>query len=205
MVKAFPGVPILRADGETSAPPSPRQPDLVQGSQPLSVPHPLAGELDREALASIVFAEPASRRRLNAATHLPVLLAVLRQAAAHWLAFRPVAVIDMPLLFETGFYRVTSPSVLVACSPAVQLRRLQARDGMAREAAAARVAAQMPTERKRDMADAVLENDGSVEELRAQVAQLARRLRRGAWLHRTLLSPAGAALAAAALARLVLR
>ncbi|PSC73736.1 dephospho-kinase [Micractinium conductrix] len=95
----------------------------------------------------------------------------------------------MPLLFESGFYRLTRPRVLVACSPATQLRRVRARDGLSAEAAAARVAAQMPLEAKHRLSDVVLENDGGVAELAAQVDALAERLRRRARLHRCLLSP----------------
>ena len=172
----------------------PSHPEIVQPD----------GELDREALAHLVFADPAARRRLNGATHLPVLLELVRQAARQWMAFQPTVVIDMPLLFETGFFRATGENVLVACSPGVQLRRLMARDGVRPEAAAARVAAQMPLEQKRKLADVVLENDGGVEELQRQVQELAGgRLRRRRWLHCTLLSPAGAAVAAALLLKLM--
>jgi dephospho-CoA kinase len=113
-------------------------------------------------------------------------------------------VIDMPLLFESGFAAVTSPNVLVACSPEVQLARLMARDGLQHAAAEARAAAQMLLERKRSLADVVIENDGSRQELAAQVRVLVRRLERRAWLHRLLLSPAGVAAACAALLASVL-
>lgn len=81
------------------------------------------GDIDREALGELVFGNPAARRRLNTATHLPVLLALLRELLRCWLQCSPVMVVDMPLLFETGFSRVTCPRVLVACSPEVQVRR----------------------------------------------------------------------------------
>ena len=74
------------------------------------------------------------------------------------------------------------------------------RDGLAAAAAEARIAAQMPLERKRQLADAVLENDGSLEELRAAVARLEAALQRGAWVHRVLLSPVGVAAGLAAAA-----
>lgn len=111
--------------------------------------------------------------------------------------------IDMPLLFETGFAAVTRPRVLVACSPSTQLARLRARDGLDAAAAEARAAAQMPLARKRALADIIVENDGSRAELEMEVAALVTRLRRRAWLHRWLLSPVGLAAAAAALAMLL--
>eukprot|EP00887_Chlorella_sp_A99_P005667 scaffold1.g5667.t1 len=158
------------------------------------------GQIDREALGEMVFANPTARRRLDAATHPAVGLALARALLLGWLLCRPAVVVDMPLLFESGFYLLCRPRVLVACTPATQLARLAARDGLSGEAAAARVAAQMPLERKRQLADIVVENDGSLAELEAAARGLAARLCRGGWAH-TLLSPPGlATLAAAVLA-----
>lgn len=105
-----------------------------------------------------------------------------------------MVVIDMPLLFETGFYRVTRPNILVACSEDMQLMRLAARDGLGREAAEARIRAQMPLEQKATLANIIVNNDGSVEELRRQAEDVVQRLKRGSWLHLSLFSPAGALL-----------
>ena len=108
----------------------------------------------------------------------------------------------MPLLFETGFHRFTRPRILVACSGATQRRRLEARDGLLPADADARIASQMPLEEKLKLADVSLDNDGSLEALQRQVAALAARLRRHAWLHSLVLSPLGCgALLVAALAR----
>ncbi|GBF94146.1 hypothetical protein Rsub_07133 [Raphidocelis subcapitata] len=156
------------------------------------------GELDREALAALVFSDAAARRRLQAATHPAVALELLRQVAAAWLSFRLVVVIDMPLLFETGSHRFTRPRVLVAADAATQLARLAARDGCGDAAARARVAAQMPLEAKARLADVVLDNGGPPEALAPQVDALAARLRRGALLPGLLASPLGVVLAALA-------
>ena len=155
------------------------------------------GELDREAIAAIVFSDSAARRRLNAATHLPVLFGIIRQTLFHWLRFQPIAVIDMPLLFETGFYRITRPNLVVQCAPDVQLQRLQERDSMEKEAAEARIAAQMPMEGKIRLAGIVVDNNGTIEELREKAAAVVERLQRGAWIHKILFSPAGLVLATA--------
>lgn len=158
-------------------------------------PHPTAplppGEIDREALAALVFADPAARRRLNAATHPAVGLELARQILAAWALCRPLVVVDMPLLFESGFHLLCRPRVLVACSPTVQLARLVQRDALERAAATARMAAQMPLAAKRRLANIVLDNDGTPQQLQTQVEQLAVRLRRHAWLHRFVLSPIG--------------
>ncbi len=104
----------------------------------------------------------------------------------------------MPLLFETGFWRLTRPRVLVACSPEVQRQRLMQRDTLLQAGADARISSQMPLEAKRRLADVVLDNDGSLEQLRQQVEQLLRQLQRHAFLHTYLLSPVGLVVGAAA-------
>lgn len=156
------------------------------------------GELDREAIAALVFADSAARRRLNAATHPAVGLALALRIAAAWARCEPLVMVDMPLLFESGFYRLCRPCILVACSEHTQLARLAARDGLGAAAAQARVAAQMPLAAKRRLAGMVLENDGSLQELEERVRQLTDALRRHTWVHRCLLSPVGLGLLAAA-------
>ncbi|KAI8473017.1 MAG: dephospho-CoA kinase-domain-containing protein [Monoraphidium minutum] len=143
------------------------------------------GELDRDALGRAAFGDASARRRLNASTHLPVALELLRRLAAAWLALRTVVVIDM-LLFETGSHRFTRPSVLVVAEPQEQLRRLMARDGSAEADARSRVAAQMPLASKLALADVAVD-------------ALVRRPRRGALLPALLTSPYGLALGGAAL------
>lgn len=154
------------------------------------------GTIDREALAALIFAQPSARRRLDAATHPAVGLEIAARVLGGWLRCRTTLVVDMPLLFESGFHRLTAPRVLVACSADIQLRRLLARDALERAAAEARTAAQMPLAAKRRLADVTLENDGGLAELEQQVDALVAQLRRRQWLHR-LLSPLGVAAAAA--------
>jgi hypothetical protein len=81
-----------------------------------------AGEIDRDALMQRVFNDAAARRRLNAATHLPIGVEILRQLAWHWLHHRCLVVVDMPLLIETGSYGLTWPRVLVCCPPDCNVR-----------------------------------------------------------------------------------
>ncbi|GLC64510.1 hypothetical protein PLESTF_000173800 [Pleodorina starrii] len=147
------------------------------------------GELDRERLGALVFADPAARRRLNAATHLPVALALARRLLLSWLACKLLVVVDMPLLFETKMFKMTRPNVLVACSDEQQLERLLRRDGGSTERARARIAAQLPMEEKRRLADIVVENDGTLEALQAKVDDLLTRLRRGTMVLGLLTSP----------------
>ncbi|KAG2432962.1 hypothetical protein HXX76_008690 [Chlamydomonas incerta] len=147
------------------------------------------GEIDRERLAGLVFSDAAARRRLNAATHLSVALSLTRALLLSWLSFKWVVVVDMPLLFETNSHKMARPNVLVACSPEQQVSRLVARDGGSVERAQARIAAQMPLEAKKRLADIVIDNDGSVEQLKPQVRRLSERLRRGSRIWGVVTSP----------------
>jgi dephospho-CoA kinase len=88
-------------------------------------------------------------------------------------------VYDVPLLYETGAAGRFGLVAVVYVPRAEQLRRLCARDGLAREDAQRRLASQLDIEEKARRADAVLDNRGSREELRAQVLELIRRVREG--------------------------
>lgn len=105
--------------------------------------------------------------------------------------------VDMPLLFETGFYHVCQENVLIRCSPTVQLRRLQSRDGLGVEEAQSRINAQMPLESKVRLATMVVDNDNDsdgMESLRKRIEEVGSVLLRQAWLHRIAFSPIGVAL-----------
>lgn len=161
-------------------------------------------ELDREALATIVFNDATARRRLNKATHFPVLFGIVKQIVGYWITFKPVVVIDMPLLFETGFFKLTRPNILVTCTSDLQLQRLKDRNNIAQEDAEARVASQMPEQKKVKLADVIINNDGTLGELKGKVAAIDQmHLQRWRWVHRTLLSPAGIATMGALLWRLL--
>ena len=129
----------------------------------------VSGEIDRDALGAAVFSDPAARKRLNAATHLPLACELIVRLLAAWMMFEPLVVVDMPLLFETGASRLTRPRVLVACDKHTQLQRLMARNGLSAEQASARVSAQMPLAAKRSRADVVIDNNGSLDITRQQV------------------------------------
>ena len=120
-----------------------------------------AGRLDRERLAAIVFADPASRRRLEGITH-PLIHARMDEQLAAAAADRPPLVVaQVPLLFEIGGQSAYPDGVLlVYADAATQLRRLHERDGLSEEAARLRLAAQLPIERKRELATWVIDNGG---------------------------------------------
>jgi dephospho-CoA kinase len=136
------------------------------------------GRLDRPALARIVFADEAARGRLNAILHPRIRARVAARIAAA--PAGTVVVQDVPLLAETG--QAPSYDLVVVVETPVELRvRRLARDrGMAAAEARARMATQATDEQRRAIADVVLRNDGTLEDLRAQVDEVwARRVSPG--------------------------
>jgi dephospho-CoA kinase len=137
------------------------------------------GAVDRRKLAPIVFADSAARRDLEAIVHP----AVYRAVAAGLRGFEllgnyPFAVVDVPLLYETGHAGDFDRVIVTACLPDAQIARLVAR-GLAEADARQRLDAQWPTEKKAKRADFVIRTDGSFEETDRQVEQIYRTLRGG--------------------------
>jgi dephospho-CoA kinase len=112
-------------------------------------------------------------------------------------------VVDMPLMIETGSYKYVHLVVVVAASPQLQLSRLQQRNALSPEDAQARMDAQMPIAAKAKLADVLISNEGSLQQLEQQVQQASARLRRRARWWGWLTSPAALAAALVALGRLV--
>jgi dephospho-CoA kinase len=137
-----------------------------------------AGRLDRPALARIVFADEAARGRLNAILH-----PLIRARVAARIAAAPagtVVVQDVPLLAETGQAPAYDLVVVVDTPVELRVERLARDRGMAAEEARARMATQATDEQRRAVADVVLRNDGTLEDLRAQVDEVwARRVSPG--------------------------
>lgn len=138
------------------------------------------GSIDRAKLGEVAFGDPEARRRLNRATHPPIFAALVRAALARWWRGVPLLVLDAPLLYESGLWRVTPVRVAVCASPNVQRARLEARDDLSPEAAAQRVAAQAPVAEKARRSQYVIWNDGGREELERKAKWLAAWLKSGA-------------------------
>ena len=133
------------------------------------------GELDRAALRRLVFADAKEREALNAIVH-PRIAArrdeLLAQARAN--GARAV-VCDIPLLFETGLQHDFDRVILVDAPEEIRRRRLRDR-GLSADEAERMMAAQLPSAAKRAAADIVIDNDGTLEQLRAKVSEVWERL-----------------------------
>jgi dephospho-CoA kinase len=129
------------------------------------------GTLDRARLGALVFADERQRQRLNAILH-PFIIAAQDQELRRWEAADPrgIGVIDAALMIESGGYKRFDKLIVVHCSPAAQLERLMARNGLTRGEAASRIAAQMPQEEKKRYADYLIDTSAGFEEARRQTA-----------------------------------
>jgi dephospho-CoA kinase len=128
------------------------------------------GELDRPAMGAIVFADEPARRRLEAIIHPRVRARGARMEAEAG----PDAVVvhDIPLLAETGQAARFDAVVVVDVPVEVQVERMVTLRGMSREEAEARIAAQAPREARLAIATHVIENTGTLEDLRDRVTEV---------------------------------
>jgi dephospho-CoA kinase len=131
------------------------------------------GRLDRGRLAEIIFADPGARDRLNAITHPPIRKRMEEEVAAR-ADESGLLILDIPLLFEAGRESTVEKVVVVWVDRETQLKRLTQRDRLSGADAARRVDAQLSLEEKRARADIVIDNRGSEEETRRQVAAIYR-------------------------------
>jgi dephospho-CoA kinase len=125
------------------------------------------GELDRPRLASIVFADPAALADLESIVH-PVVRQMIADGIQDHLDEDRVVVLVNPLLIEMGTHRDCDVVVVVSAAPETQVARSVAR-GMEETDVRARIAAQLPLDDRARMADVLLDNEGTLEDLEAEV------------------------------------
>lgn len=130
------------------------------------------GGLDRARLAELVFSDAAGRRDLEAIVHPAVYDAIQGWLRRAEIAGAPLAIADIPLLYETAHDRDFDRVIVVACAPETQLARLVMRNGMSEDDARRRLAAQMPMYEKVKRANYVIKTDGSFADTDSQVDQV---------------------------------
>jgi dephospho-CoA kinase len=133
------------------------------------------GSVNRAVLGPIVFADPAARGDLEAIVHPAVYRAIAAGLRAFARTGSSAAIIDVPLLYETGHEKDFDRVIVTACPVHVQIERLMAR-GMTDAEARQRVAAQWPTVEKTSRADFVIRTDGTFAETDQQVEAVIGRL-----------------------------
>ena len=133
------------------------------------------GALDRPALAKIVFSSDNSeslRLKLNEITHKFVLSEVERLISVYEKDGKKMCVVDVPLLFESGFDKRCDLTVAVVADIETRILRITNRDGIDRESAVARINAQISAEELKRRVDFVIENNSDITELRFEVLSL---------------------------------
>lgn len=125
--------------------------------------------LDRKALGRIVFSDPKARADLEAIVH-PMVRGAMAEALKAYSG--DVAVLEIPLLYESGMETLADEVWVTYLPLEVQAQRLMARDGISQADAMARINCQMPTEEKLRRADAAIDTSGSVQETATRVQSL---------------------------------
>ncbi|TCP32101.1 dephospho-CoA kinase [Scopulibacillus darangshiensis] len=127
------------------------------------------GTLNRKQLGSIIFQDESKRKKLNSIVHPQIRKQMSGKIAAYKSEGTEAIVLDIPLLFESKLTGWTDKVLLVYVTPDVQLKRLMLRDGSTEKEALARIQSQLPLEEKKQLADAVINNNGSVGDTRGQL------------------------------------
>jgi dephospho-CoA kinase len=144
------------------------------------------GKVDRRKLGAIVFSDPARRAQLNEILH-PRILEIVRQ----WFAMleRPggpdLAVLEAALIIEARYHKELDRVIVCWCRHDQQVERLVER-GLLVDEAEQRIAAQLPMDQKRRMADEVIDCSGVVEAAEGQVESVLEKLKQLAASHRSL-------------------
>jgi len=160
------GVPVHDADAEVHRLYQGEAVPLIEAAFPGTTAD---GQVDRNALAARVLGNPAALKRLEAIVHPLVQTAEQRMLVEAVARGAKVAVLDIPLLFETGGDARVDAVVVVTAPGNVQRERVLGRAGMTSEKLEAILAKQMPDAEKRRRADFVVDTSGGFDDTRAQV------------------------------------
>jgi len=133
--------------------------------------------LDRQKLRTLIFNQPEARKRLESIIHPRVRALAEERIRQYAAAGYPVVIYEVPLLFEGNLQEWLRPVILVACDVETQTARLQNRDHLTAADAEKHIAAQMSLKDKRRLADYVIENNGSLEDLERQTRQILEELK----------------------------
>jgi dephospho-CoA kinase len=138
------------------------------------------GNLDREAMARLVFQDKPKRKILESIIHPRVEEEQNKRLAALERQGHSIAVVDIPLLYESGWECFVDLVVVVYAPRHIQGERLMNRDGMSADDARSRLDAQMPIDDKRKRADRLVDNGKTLEHTRRQVQNLIEELKEAA-------------------------
>jgi dephospho-CoA kinase len=131
-----------------------------------------SGEIDRQKLGHLVFADPAALNKLNGIMHPRIYEIVKQKIEEHRQAGARVVVLEAALLIEAG-WKPLLDQVWVTISPEATItERLRTSRGFSEEQVLERLKAQMPQEQKSKQADVVIDTNCSMDQLRASITEL---------------------------------
>ncbi|PGY10026.1 dephospho-CoA kinase [Bacillus sp. AFS031507] len=130
------------------------------------------GEIDRQKLGAIIFHHAEKRQTLNEIVHPEVRKRMRDQVEQAIKNSEEVVVLDIPLLFESKLTYMVDKTLLVYVDDETQLKRLIERNNLSVEDAEARIRSQMPLSEKIRLADAVIDNNGSIADTKKQLLEI---------------------------------
>lgn len=175
MLKDY-GLPIVDADVVARLVVEPGTPTLQKiveafGEEALTE----GGSMNRQKIGSIIFNDKDKRKQLNSIIHPAIRQEMLRQRDAYLENGSKTVIMDIPLLFESQLQHFVEKILVVSVSEETQLNRLMERNQLTEEEASARIASQLPLSVKEQGADAVINNNGTVEETAKQLEDILRK------------------------------
>ncbi|PUB15152.1 dephospho-CoA kinase [Paenisporosarcina sp. OV554] len=130
------------------------------------------GTLNREALGKLIFNDPAKRKQLNDLMHPAIRSEMFRQRDEHLKSGQKTLIMDIPLLFESRLQHFVDKILVVSVTEEMQLQRLMNRNSLSKDEATARIQSQLPISEKEKGADAVIYNNGTIEQSKEQLERI---------------------------------
>ncbi|MBG9445805.1 dephospho-CoA kinase [Cytobacillus firmus] len=127
------------------------------------------GSIDRAELGSIIFHNETERKALNSIVHPAVRKRMTAKKEQAISRKEQLIILDIPLLFESKLQYMCDKTLLVYADEDIQLQRLMQRNQLSEKEAMARIQSQMPLKDKKALADAVIDNNGTIEETEKQL------------------------------------
>ncbi|WP_339195355.1 dephospho-CoA kinase [Solibacillus sp. FSL R5-0449] len=172
MIESY-GLPIVDADVVARQVVEPGTPTLKKIAEAFG-PEVIAqdGSMDRVKVGSMIFHNEEMRKTLNNIIHPAIREEMLRQRD-EFISFGEKNIfMDIPLLFESKLEHFVEKIIVVSVKKEVQLQRLMERNGFSEEEASARISTQIPVKEKEQLADAVIHNNGTLEDTAIQLQNI---------------------------------
>lgn len=134
------------------------------------------GELNRAALAKVVFSDKSKLQQLESITH-PWIQGQVQALRKTWAKQgQQISFYDVPLLYEKNLKNQFDGVLLISCSEELQIKRLKSRSSMSDEEIKSRLAHQISLDQKKLWADFIVTNEGSLEDLKGQLEEVLKRI-----------------------------